>query len=419
MKQGVSRFFLRFFVPAVALLLLFAVAFMYYHYEVGQHMENKLGGTAGVVAIMAFAATIIVAVLWLLYRLVKYAGSSDFATQKLLQHLSIAQEGIAVFDSKRRVVFANPLFSEYADFISPSHLENSGDILKLPQLRKIERFVEHGGYRNNSVREDFALDNIEVSGRVFALRCVLFSDNGFEISINDITAAEEQSRLKRQLTQNIAHEFKTPVCSIQGYLETIMNNYPGNLSEEQLKHFLERCYSQSNRLNSLVQDISQLNDMNGVQRAKMEPVDLSPIVSDMLLEVANKVAEQKMTVVNELPEKLLLTGDSSMLYSIFRNLTDNAISYAGEGAVITISCFRSDEQFYYFSFADNGAGVPEEHLARLFERFYRVDKGRSRKLGGTGLGLAIVKNAVALHGGTISVRNLAGGGLEFVFKLQR
>jgi two-component system OmpR family sensor kinase/two-component system phosphate regulon sensor histidine kinase PhoR len=191
------------------------------------------------------------------------------------------------------------------------------------------------------------------------------------------------------------------------------------MSEEQMRHFLERCYSQSNRLNSLVQDISQLSDMNGVQRAKMEAVDLVPIVSGMLLEVANKVAEQKMMVVNNLPEKLLLTGDPSMLYSIFRNLTDNAISYAGEGAVITISNFRSDEQFYYFSFADNGAGVPEEHLARLFERFYRVDKGRSRKLGGTGLGLAIVKNAVALHGGTISVRNLAGGGLEFVFKLQR
>ena len=159
--------------------------------------------------------------------------------------------------------------------------------------------------------------------------------------------------------------------------------------------------------------------MNGVLRAKMELVDLSSIVSDMLLEVANKISEQRMSVVNDLPEKLLLTGDHSMLYSIFRNLADNAISYAGEGAVITISCFRTDEQFYYFSFADNGAGVAEEHLARLFERFYRVDKGRSRKLGGTGLGLAIVKNAVALHGGTISVRNAIGGGLEFVFKLQR
>lgn len=419
MRQGVSRFFLRFFLPAVVLLLLFAVAFMYYHYEVGMQMANELGGDAGLVAIMVVAGTIIVIVLYLLYGLMRHAGSSDFATQKLLQHLRIAQEGIAVFDSKRRVVFANPLFSEYADFISPSHLADAGEIIRLPELRRIKSFIDNGGYRNNTVREAFASEEIEVSGRIFALRCVLFSDNGFEISINDITAAEEQSRLKRQLTQNIAHEFKTPVCSIQGYLETIMQNYPQNLTNEQLKHFLERCYSQSNRLSSLVQDISQLSDMSAAQRAKMELLDLSPIVSNMLLEVADKVAEQNITVANNLPEKLVLNGDPSMLYSIFRNLIDNAISYAGEGAAITISCFRSDEQFYYFSFSDNGTGVPEEHLPRLFERFYRVDKGRSRKLGGTGLGLAIVKNAVALHGGTISARTAVGGGLEFVFKLQR
>lgn len=419
MRQGVSRFFLRFFLPAVVLLLLFAVAFMYYHYEVGMQMANELGGDAGLVAIMVVAGTIIVVVLYLLYGLMRHAGSSDFATQKLLQHLRIAQEGIAVFDSKRRVVFANPLFSEYADFISPSHLADAGEIIKQPELRRIKSFIDNGGYRNNTVREAFASEEIEVSGRIFALRCVLFCDNGFEISINDITAAEEQSRLKRQLTQNIAHEFKTPVCSIQGYLETIIQNYPQNLTDEQLKHFLERCYSQSNRLSSLVQDISQLSDMSAAQRAKMELLDLSPIVSNMLLEVADKVAEQNITIANNLPEKLVLNGDPSMLYSIFRNLIDNAISYAGEGTTVTISCFRSDEQFYYFSFSDNGAGVPEEHLPRLFERFYRVDKGRSRKLGGTGLGLAIVKNAVALHGGTISARTAVGGGLEFVFKLQR
>ena len=126
-----------------------------------------------------------------------------------------------------------------------------------------------------------------------------------------------------------------------------------------------------------------------------------------------------MSVHNKLPARLLLMGDAGKIYSILRNLFDNAVAYAGQGAVITISCFRSDARYYYFSFRDNGAGVPQEHLPRLFERFYRVDKGRSRKLGGTGLGLAIVKNAVALHGGTISAREAQGGGLEFVFKLRR
>ena len=98
---------------------------------------------------------------------------------------------------------------------------------------------------------------------------------------------------------------------------------------------------------------------------------------------------------------------------------DNAIAYAGTNIRINISCFREDENFYYFSFADTGVGVAPEHLNRLFERFYRVDKGRSRKLGGTGLGLAIVKNAVLIHGGTISAKNNQGGGLEFVFTLAK
>ena len=98
---------------------------------------------------------------------------------------------------------------------------------------------------------------------------------------------------------------------------------------------------------------------------------------------------------------------------------DNAIAYAGTHIRINISCFREDENFYYFSFADTGVGVAPEHLNRLFERFYRVDKGRSRKLGGTGLGLAIVKNAVLIHGGTISAKNSPGGGLEFVFTLAK
>ena len=377
-------------------------------------------GGIGSLLLLVVAGIIIAVVLYLIYRIMKLAGSSDFATQKLQQHLRIAQEGVAVFDSHRRLVFANPLFSEYADLVSSTHLEKIEDILRLPEFRKIKRFIENKGYINNNVREFYVSDKAEINGRIFALRGVLFADNSFEISINDITTVEEQTRLKRQLTQNVAHEFKTPVCSIQGYLETILQNYPDNITPEQMHHFLERCYSQSTRLDRLVQDISQLNEITGgVQRVHKEPVDLSALVNGLLQEVNNKVEDMGMAVENLLPSSVMLLADSSMLYSIFRNLFDNAIAYAGEGATVKISCFRTDESFYYFSFSDNGGGVPEECLPRLFERFYRVDKGRSRKLGGTGLGLAIVKNAVLLHGGTISARNTQGGGLEFIFKLKR
>ncbi|MBQ3243896.1 MAG: two-component sensor histidine kinase [Bacteroidaceae bacterium] len=375
---------------------------------------------SGDIILMIVAGAIIAVVLFLIYRIFKMARGAEFATQKLLQHLRTAQEGVAIFDSKRRLVFANSLFGEYADFISSKNLAKVEDILCQPELARIKRFVENEGYYNNSVQETLVSYNIEKSGRVFAVRGVLFRDKGLEVSINDITAAEEQTRIKRQLTQNIAHEFKTPVCGIQGYLETILQNYPDNMSEDQMLHFLERCYSQSNRLNTLVQDISQLNEMTGTaQRINKETVDLSKLVANIVQETGDKLAASEMSVENNLPDNLVINADPSMLYSIFRNLIDNAIAYAGKGTVIKISCFRADEQYYYFTFADNGTGVPDEHLSRIFERFYRVDKGRSRKLGGTGLGLAIVKNAVALHGGTISARNAQGGGLEFVFKLQR
>ncbi|MBQ7947110.1 MAG: two-component sensor histidine kinase [Bacteroidaceae bacterium] len=372
------------------------------------------------IVVLFVSAFLVALLIIIMYRVAQAIGSKELATQKLLMHLSIAQEGLAFFDNRKRLLFANSLFSEYGDFISAKHLADTGDILAQPEFRKIKRFIDNDGYLNNTTRESTIHDKVEVSGRTFSLRCVLFKDGSFEVSINDITRAEEQSRIERQLTQNVAHEFKTPVCSIQGYIETILENYPANLTAEQMMHFLQRCHSQSNRLNALVQDMQNLNNMNDtLQKVKKEPVDIAQVVGSIQQEIDNKLAEQQMSVQNKLPARLLLMGDAGKIYSIFRNLFDNAVAYAGQGSVITISCFRSDARYYYFSFRDNGAGVPQEHLPRIFERFYRVDKGRSRKLGGTGLGLAIVKNAVALHGGTISAREAQGGGLEFVFKLRR
>lgn len=259
---------------------------------------------------------------------------------------------------------------------------------------------------------------IDKNGRIFSVDCIIFQDASFEISINDVTQEEEQINLKRQLTQNIAHELKTPVSSIQGYLETIVSNE--NIPREKINVFLERCYAQSNRLSRLLRDISVLTRMDeAANMIDMERVDISLLVGNIINEVALELDEKHITVVNSLKKSIQIKGNYSLIYSIFRNLMDNAIAYAGTNIQININCFREDEGFYYFSFADTGVGVSPEHLNRLFERFYRVDKGRSRKLGGTGLGLAIVKNAVIIHGGSISAKNNQGGGLEFVFTLAK
>ena len=228
---------------------------------------------------------------------------------------------------------------------------------------------------------------------------------------------EEQNVLKRQLTQNIAHELKTPVASIQGYLETVLET--PNINEKTKQQFLERCYAQSQRLASLLHDISTLNRLDDApEMVDFDTVDINNMVAGIVKDTALQMSERKMKFDNRLPQGVTVRGNQSLLYSVFRNLTDNAIAYAGEGTTITLSASQEDD-CWSFTFSDNGIGVPYEHLPRLFERFYRVDKGRSRKMGGTGLGLAIVKNAVLLHGGTISVNNNITGGLRFDFTLRK
>ena len=337
--------------------------------------------------------------------------------EKLITHLQISHEGLGVFTKDKKEILVNLLFKQYINFISDKNLSQMQEIFSVPELAPITRFIAENQGKNSKEVRRTSMD-IEKDGRIFALECIIFQDNSFEISINDVTQETEQARLKKQLTQNIAHELKTPVSSIQGYLETIVNN--PELPREKIDAFLMRSYAQSNRLTHLLSDISLLTRMEEAPNmTEKESVNLPMLAQSIINEVSLQLEEKQIEVQNLLPEDLYIKGNPSLLYSIFRNLTDNAIAYGGTGISITIRCFRQGEKFYYFSFADTGVGVSPEHLGRLFERFYRVDKGRSRKLGGTGLGLAIVKNAVLLHGGSIFAKNNPGGGLEFIFTLSK
>ena len=197
-----------------------------------------------------------------------------------------------------------------------------------------------------------------------------------------------------------------------------MNNE--NIPQDKVNSFLEKCYAQSNRLSRLLRDISVLTRIDeAANMIDMENIDISILVANIINELSLELEEKQITIVNSLKKEIQVRGNYSLLYSIFRNLMDNAIAYAGTKIQINVNCFREDDKFYYFSFADTGIGIAPEHLNRIFERFYRVDKGRSRKIGGTGLGLAIVKNAVIIHNGTISAKNSQAGGLEFVFTIAK
>ena len=150
-----------------------------------------------------------------------------------------------------------------------------------------------------------------------------------------------------------------------------------------------------------------------------EDVQIAKVIADVQEDLSAALQEQQMELRVELPEGFHLNGNYTLIYSIFRNLMENSVRYAGKQTQINVNCYNVTDEFCYFSVYDNGCGVPEEHLSRLFERFYRVTEGRTRENGGTGLGLSIVRNAVRFHSGDISVRNRKEGGLEFLFTLHK
>lgn len=230
---------------------------------------------------------------------------------------------------------------------------------------------------------------------------------------------EDKQRIKRQLTQNAAHELKTPTASIHGYLESIISN--PDMPQDKRQHFLERCYAQSTRMTKLLLDMAQLTQLDEMPAAltrnsdSVNLIDIIPIINNVLDDTSLQLQETGIEKNVELPSRIIISTNlnepEGAIYSLFRNLVDNTIAYATGATRMSIT-YKDGE----FVVADNGCGVPIQHLPHLFERFYRVDKGRSRKLGGTGLGLAIVKNVVLAHRGTITAETTPGGGLTVRFR---
>ncbi len=290
--------------------------------------------------------------------------------------------------------------------------------LHIIRLNRFAENVENGAQISDT--EPFPHDELgEISNHIVRLyarlqQAVADRDSEHRAALHEQL---EKERIKKQLTNNINHELKTPVASIRVSVETMITHR--DLSEEKQMLFLQRCLTNTERLQRLLTDVSLLTRMDdGSASIIKEQVNLTDIINDVVEDRQIIAATKGMTIENYISRNIVMDGNPSLLEAVFNNLIDNAIVYSG-GTKIKIELIGMGSEKVVIALSDNGCGVLSEHLPRLFERFYRIDKGRSRAAGGTGLGLSIVKNAVVLHGGEITAENQNSGGLLFKMTFSR
>lgn len=230
-------------------------------------------------------------------------------------------------------------------------------------------------------------------------------------------AVEEKARIKRDLTNNINHELKTPIGVIRGYLDTIISN--PDMDNATRDRFMSRTWDNVERLCNLLNDVSAMTRLeDGAGNVPVTAVAFHDLVFTIENDLKISGLAGDMTFHYNLPLDCTVKGNAHLLSGMVSNLIKNAALHS-HGTEMGLKLVVESEKYYTFSFYDNGTGVEPQHLPHLFERFYRIDAGRARKTGGTGLGLPIVKNTVEALGGTISVHNRSGGGLEFLFTLEK
>lgn len=277
-------------------------------------------------------------------------------------------------------------------------------------------FIEKGNKGEPIMQTEFANDELGDIGReivaLFDSRQRAFEEieNEHEIAIK---AVQEKNNAKIELTNNINHELKTPIGILKGYIDTIIEN--PDMEEDIRTHFLNNCTTQITRLTDMVNDLSMIARLeSGISNIPTEKLDMEYIVSTTSSDLSESGVVGNMKFVIDIPKGTFIRGNYNLFSNMVANLAKNAVAYSG-GTEMGMKMIATNKRFYTFSFYDNGKGIADEYIPRLFERFFRVDSGRSRKKGGTGLGLPIVKTTVLTLGGTISARNRKGGGLEFIF----
>lgn len=330
---------------------------------------------------------------------------------------SIAREmqtGVLVLNGGAHALYANPFFLNSFPVEGGVEGRAVGEIVKDPVLLKtVSDFISHPGGSSEDIE-------INEGGRFFSIHLVPIKERGdFKMLLffQDITEEKRVETIKKDFVANVSHELRTPLASIKGYSETLLDG--GMDDQKTLKEFLGVIDRHATRMARLIDDLLILSRLESHQMTIVSaPVDIRDLVVTTSRGFEKQARDKGITMASEMPEKLSwVLGDRDRLEQVVVNLLDNAIKYTPSGGQVSVAASKTGE-WVRVEIRDTGIGIPSDDIPRIFERFYRVDKARSRELGGTGLGLAIVKHIIQGHNGRLQVESTPGKGSVFSFSIR-
>ena len=338
-------------------------------------------------------------------------------SERLETVLGSMVEGVLAVGPDRRILLANDAGRKLLDFATPDPVGRT--LLEVTRARPVHEAVVQSLATTLPVTTEF--DAPGTQRRTLGLRATRLPGEpcpGVMIVLHDLTELRRLENLRRELVANVSHELKTPLTVIKGYAETLrlgaLNDPENNL------HFIRRIEEQADRLHELIQDILQVARLeSGSETFDIAPVPLDELISECADQFADVATGKGVTLTTQsLLADVAARADENGVRTILNNLVDNAIKFTPSGGSVTMR-FRADEGTVTVEVEDTGIGIAAEDQARIFERFYRVDKARSRDIGGTGLGLSIVKHLAQAFGGNVAVESQPGRGSTFRVELPR
>ena len=324
-------------------------------------------------------------------------------------------EGLLLLDRNRRIYLANRAFKNLFGVTTELRGKTILEALRVHELNELVNRVETEGQVF-----DYELKLPELSERWLQVNAAAISNSAGEregtiLVFHDLTRLKQLERTREEFVANVSHELRTPLSLIKGYVETLLEGAKDN--PEVATKFLQTIERNARRLDLLIQDLLAISELeSGRISLNLQPVPLRPLAEKVLADLKARTNAKSVKLVNDLPE-LTVTADANRLEQVLANLVDNAIKYGRADGTVIIGGQKADADKIEIYVQDNGPGIPPESLDRIFERFYRVDKARSREQGGTGLGLSIVKHIVQTHGGKVWAKSEPGKGATFFFTL--